>query len=101
MDAQQIHGLYLRVETIWRQEMHGFAIYDFLQILHRGGLGDAHLCSEIADAGRVAHPYDILHVDIIAEEPFLVVVDINHTYESIAVLTEVVQERRILTHRGI
>ncbi len=106
MNPQQVHNLYLRVEAVWRQEMHRsvrhrHAAANLNKPGHRGGLRDAHLCGEIGHGRREAHPHDILHVDIIAEEPLLVVVDINHTHQSVAVLAEVIQERRVLPHRCI
>ena len=62
---------------------------------------DAHLCSKVADGGRKAHPYDVLHVDVIAEEPFFVVINIDDSHQTVTVLPEVIQERRVLTHGRI
>ena len=55
-----------------------------------GRLGDAHLGGEVADGGREAHPYDVLHVDVVAEEPLLVVVNVDDAYEAVALLAEIV-----------
>ena len=60
---------------------------------HRGRLLHTHLCSEICHRRGEAHPYDILHVDIIAKQHLLVVVDVDHTHQSVAVLSEIVEER--------
>ena len=66
---------------------------DSTQLLHRGRLGDPYLCGEVGYRRGEAHPYDILYVDIIAEEHFLVVVDVDHTHQTVTMLAEIVEER--------
>ena len=104
MDAQQIHDLNLRVVTIWGQEVYGLLLGDSLvanglQLLHGSRLRNAHFGCEVGYGWCEPHPYDILNVDVIAEQQLCVAVDINDTHKTIAVLTKIVKERRILPHR--
>ena len=104
MDAQQIHDLNLRVVTIWGQEVYGLLLGDSLvanglQLLHGSRLCNANFCSKVGYRWCKAHPYDILNVDVIAEQHLYVVVDVNDTHKTVAVLTKIVKERRILPHR--
>ena len=106
MDAYQVHDLDLRVVAIGRQEMDGPVCCDTVaaqltETGEGGGAGDAYLGGEVSDGGRKAHPDDVLYVDVIAQKPLLVVVDVDDARQTVAVLTEVVQERGVLTHRGI
>lgn len=58
----------------------------------------ANLGSQIGHRRCEAHPHNILYIDIIAKEPLFILVNINNTDQPVAVLSEVVKERRILTH---
>jgi hypothetical protein len=106
VDAQKVHELDLDVVAVGREEVDspvccdGIATYG-TEVRHRGGLSDTYFGGEVGYAGGIAHPHNILYVNVIAEEPFLVVVYINETEEAIAVLTEIIKEGRILTHGRI
>ena len=101
VDAQQVHDLYLGVVAVRGQEVDAAAlglgfVTDDLQLLHGSRVGHAHLGSHVGHAVHRAIPHDILDVDVVAHQDFLIVVDVNHTHQTVALLTEVVQERRIL-----
>ena len=98
MDAQQVHDLYLRVMSVRRQEMHCPVCRDRVatygtQLRHRGGFADAYLGSQVADGWGEAHPDDVFHVDVVAKQPLFVVVDVDDAHQSVAVLSEIIQER--------
>ena len=104
MDAQQVHDLYLRVVAVGREEMdffRGVRREERGESLHRGRLRDAYLSGEVGYAGHEAHPNDVLDVDVVAEEPFLVVVDVDDTHQPVAVLAEIIEEGRVLTHGSV
>ncbi len=94
MDAQQVHNLYLGVVAVWRQEVYVRCLTVDMrcQLLHRSSLVDAHLCGQVGHRWRKAHPYDVLHVNVVAEKPFFVLVNIDDAHQPVAVLSEVVQE---------
>lgn len=62
-------------------------------------MGYTYLCRHIGNAVHGAVPDDVFNVDVITDEPFLVVVDIDDTHQSVAFLSEIVQERGVLTER--
>ena len=83
--------------TIGRQIVNGASTllslaHDIAQLLHRGGLHDAHLCGQVAHAGHKAHPYNILNVNIVANEQVAVVVYVDDTHQTVAMLSEVVKK---------
>ena len=53
------------------------------------------------NAVYAAIPHNIFNVDIVAHQRLDIVVDIDNTYQTIAVLSEIVEKRRVLTKRII
>ena len=68
---------------------------------HRSRVGHAYLRGHVGHGVDGAEPYDILDVDVVADKGLLIVVDIDYTDQSVALLSEIVQERRVLTERRI
>ena len=106
VQAQQVHYLNLDVVAIGRQEVDGAAfragiVADGLQLGHRSRLCHAHLGSHVGHALHRAVPHDVLDVDVVADEAFAVVVDVDDAHQSVALLSEVIQERRVLTERVV
>ena len=104
MNTQQVHDLDLGIMTIGWQEV------DILrgergevsgERFHGGSLRHTHLSSQVGYRWCEAHPYNVFHVNVVTEQPLFVVVDVNHTYQSITMLSEVIQERGVLSHRCI
>ena len=96
--AQEVRDGYLRVEAVGRQEVHGLSVglrvvYDGLQLAGGCRLADAHLGGQLADRRHVAHPHDVLDVDVVAEQHLAVVVNVDDAGEPVAVLPEEVEER--------
>ena len=71
------------------------------KFLHRSSLADTNLSGEVSHRGGIAHPYNVLDIDIVTEKDLLVIIDVDNAYQSVAMLSEIVKERRVLTHRGI
>ena len=71
------------------------------QRTHRCRVLHAYLCGEVVNAVHAAIPYDVLDVDIVAEDSLTVVVYVDDSYESVSVQTEIIQERRVLSERII
>ena len=106
MDAEQIENLYLYVVAVRRQEVNlAFLLQGLvagtLQRAHRCSVLHAHLCREVMHAVHAAIPYDVFDVDVVAEDCLTVVVDVDHSDESVSVLSEIIQERRVLSERII
>ena len=106
MNAEKVHYLYLGIVAVGRKEVNlalccnGIAAYR-TEVGHRGAIGNAHLSGKVGHAVNGAVPHNILDIDIVANEIFLIVVNIYHTHKSVAPLPEIVQERRVLTERVI
>ena len=101
MNAQQVEQLDLRVVAVGRQEMNlpllpERLVADYLQLLHRSRQLHAHLVGHIPDGVHRTEPHDILYIDVVAHQRLRTVVDVNHTHQSVALLSEIVQERRVL-----
>ena len=101
MDAQQVEQLDLRVMAVGRQEMNlpllpERLVADHLELLHRSRQLNAHLVGHIPDGVHRTEPHDILNIDVVAHQRLRAVVDVNHTHQSVALLSEIVQERRVL-----
>ena len=101
MDAQQVHDLYLDVVAVGGQEVDGALlgsslVAERLQRSHGLGLAHAHLLGQMCHAVHRAIPYDVFDVDVIAEKPLLVIVDVDDTHQSVPVLSEEVEETRVL-----
>ena len=102
MYAEKVHYLYHCVVAVGRQEMNlALALEGILndssKSLHRQCVGHSHLCGEVADRVNRAIPYDIYHINVVAHKSLAVVVDVNNTHKAFAVLTEIIDERRILS----
>ena len=65
---------------------------EFLQLCHGSRVGHATLCCHVGHAVHGAEPYDILYVNVVADEPLLVLVGVDYTNQTFAVLSEIVQE---------
>ena len=74
-------------------------VADGLQRLHGSRTADAHLFGKVLYTGYRAIPHDILDVDIVADEHLGALVDVDDTYQSVALLSEVIQERGVLAER--
>ena len=71
-------------------------VADDMQTHHGGCVGHTHLFGHIADAVDSAIPYDILYIDVVANERLAVVVDVDDTYQSVTVLSEIVNKGGVL-----
>ena len=106
MNTEQVVNLNLYVMAVRRQEMnraflsHGF-VADVFQCAHRGRICHAHLCCEVADAVYAAIPHYVFNIDVVADERLFVVVYVYHSDQSVAVLTEIIEERRVLSERVV
>ena len=102
VNAQQIKDLEFDVVAVGRQEVnlalqaHGL-VADGAEGRHRSRVADAHLSSKIGHAVHRAIPHDVFDVDVVAYEGFRVVVHVNHAHQPVALLSEVIEERRVLT----
>ena len=76
-------------------------VADGFQAFHGSRIVNAHLLCHIVHAVYAAIPHNIFNVDIVAHQRLDIVVDIDNTYQSIAVLSEIVEKRRVLTKRII
>ena len=76
-------------------------VADSFKAFHRSRIAHSDLFCHIVNTVHRTIPHDIVNVDIVADEGLDVVVNINHTYETVALLTEIIEERRILTERII
>ena len=106
MDSQQVHDLDLDVVAVGRQEVDAAMLaqgvgHDGAQGLHRSRVDHAYLRGHVGHGVDGSKPYDVLDVDVVADKGLLIVVDIDHTDQSVALLSEIVQERRILSERRI
>ena len=106
MNAEQIEYLQLDVPSVRREEVylallrHG-VVADGLQRLHWSRVLDSHLFSHIVHTVYASVPNDVFNVYVVANECLDVIVYIYHTNQSVSVLSEVIQERRVLSKRCI
>ena len=94
-DAEKIHDGDLRVESVGRKKMDcalaGFGFVDeFADFSEQCRIGHSRLSRHVGNAVYLAIPDDILDVDVVAEEIFPVVVDVDHSDEAIAVRSEII-----------
>ena len=54
------------------------------------------MLGHVGHAVHGAEPHDVVHVDVVADEVFPAVVDVNHSHESFALLAEEVEETAVL-----
>ena len=59
----------------------------------------AHLCSHVGHGVYRAIPHDVLDVDVVADEHFAIIVYVDYAHKTVALLTEIIKERRVLTER--
>ena len=102
MDAHEVGDLYHGVVAVGGQEVHlltlGAGGVDHRrQLCHGGAVGHAGFLGKVVDGGHEACPNDVLDVDIVADEPLAVGVDVDDANQPFAVLGEVVEERAVLT----
>ena len=67
------------------------------EVFHAAAVGDSHFLTEVAHRRHVTEPDDVVDVDVVAEEVFFLVVYVNHTDQSFAFLTEIIEETAVLT----
>ena len=102
MYAQEVHQLYLYVMAVGGQEMNLPSLslslfHQLCQLAHGGAVSHAALGGQVSHAVHLSEPYDVLDVDVVADEVFLAFIGINHAYQAFAVLAEIIQEATVLT----
>ena len=106
MDTKEVKDLDLDVSAVRRKEMdltmqpHS-VVADSLEALHRSGVAHSDLLSHVVNTVHATVPHDVVDIDVVADECLNVVVNINHAYETVALLTEIIEEGGILTERII
>ena len=70
-----------------------------LQLLHRRTFAYSHLCGKVDHTVNRAIPHDVLDVDVVADEHFAIIVYVDYAHKTVALLTEIIEERRVLTER--
>ena len=98
--ARQVHELYHGVVAVGRQKVYA-SLHRASQLLHGSRARHAHLGGQVGDRRRVAHPDDVFHVDVVAVEGLGVIVHVDDAHQPVAVLAEVVGERRVLAERRV
>ena len=102
-DAQQLLKQQLVVVSVRRQKVHLSAF--FQRLAHQRTQPAetictvySHLCGHVGHTLYAAIPYDVVNVNIIAEQVFHALVSINHTGQTLALLAEKIEERTVLPH---
>ena len=106
MNAEQVEYLYLDVVAVRRQEVDAALlahsiVADGLESLHGRCILHADALSHIVHAVNTAIPHNVFNIDVVANKRLDVVVDVDDTYKSVTVQSEIIQERRVLTERII
>ena len=106
MNAEQVEYLYLDVVAVRRQEVDAALlahsiVADGLEALHGRSILHADALSHIVHTVNTAIPHNVFYVDVVANKRLDVVVDVDDTNKSVAVKSEIIQERRVLTERII
>ena len=106
MNAEQVEYLYLDVVAVRRQEVDAALlahsiVADGLEALHGRSILHADALSHIVHTVNTAIPHNVFYVDVVANKRLDVVVDVDDTYKSVTVKSEIIQERRVLTERII
>ena len=101
VDTEQVGDGEHRFVAIGRQEVDSATcrlgtIKQFAECCHRCSLCYATLLGHLYHTGHFAIPYDIINIYLVAEEGLFARISINHTNETIAVLTEEIEETAIL-----
>ena len=102
VDAEQVEYLKLDVVAVRRQEVnlallrHGI-VADGLESLHWRRVMNTHLFCQVVYAVYASIPNNVNQVDVVTDQSLDVVIYINHTNQSFALLSEVIQESRVLT----
>ena len=68
-------------------------VADILQFAHRCRINNSYLSSKVADSINTSKPYDVFDVNVISYQHFFVFIDVDNANKTIALLTEIVQER--------
>ena len=102
MNAQEIHDLNHSVVAVRRQVVDlattvARILHQTFQTAHRCTLPHSALLGHISHAIHRAEPDNVIQVYIVTDKPFFSRISIDNTNKSVAVLAEVIQERRILT----
>ena len=71
------------------------------EMLHRGRVLHANLFGHVLDAVYRAKPNDVFYIDVVANQGFGVVVNVDDAHQSVSVLSEIIQKRRVLAERMI
>lgn len=62
---------------------------------------NAYLRCKIVNTVNASVPYDVYEVDVVANQGFNIVVYIYHTYQTVALQSEIIEKCRVLTERVI
>ena len=100
--AQEVVQANHRFVAIGRQEVHLAARllrlgHHFREGRHRRSVCHAAFLGHLHNAGHFAVPDDVVNVNLIAQQGFGAAVGINDAHQAIAVLTEEIEERTVLT----
>ena len=72
-------------------------LHECLEICHRAGVFHSHFFGKVLHGWYETCPDDVLDVDVVAKEVFLVIVDVDDSHQPVTVLSEVIEERTVLT----
>ena len=102
MDTKEVHNLNLMVVAVRRKEVDGTTsvariLHQTLQAFHRRALPHPALFGHIGHGIYGTKPNDVVQIDVVADEPFLARISIDHAHEALAVLAKEVEEGRVLT----
>ena len=95
MYAYQVKQLQLDIISVGRQEVDGAllaqcGVADSLELFHRSPVFHAHLSSHVGHGVYRAIPHDVLYVNVVAYQRFLVFVQVYHAHQAVALLTEII-----------
>ena len=71
-------------------------LHQLSEFAHRCRLLHAHLRSHVSHAVHRTIPHNVFNVDVVAQEILLIGIHINHAHKSFALLSEIVEKRRVL-----
>ena len=105
MNAEQIHYSDHGVVAVGWKEMDGTMVAQCI-LTNSAQCGHGlrlcpHALSHVGNALYAAVPYDVFYIYVVSDECVYIVVDVNHTHESIAVLSEIIEERGVLSEGEI
>ena len=85
------------VATIGRQEVDWFSTDDCCQFIHRPDVGNTYGSGHLAQRGLGTRPDDVVDGQLIAEDDFAVLIDVDDGGQSGVVEAEEIKERGVLT----